>query len=122
MTPAPKICKDANPISVIHGSEPRTGPIMKTTPAIKTLVKEIGRRAFAQPIAVRWASTEIMPGVGERKSPHRGAGDDFDGFDEYLPGDDPRDIDWNATALTGGQQVIVSKYREPRELKAYVVA
>lgn len=94
---------------------------MKTTPEIKQRVKELSRAAFAQPIAITWSSPEVMPGAGERRSPHRGSGDDFDGYDQYQPGDDPRDIDWNATALTGGQEVVLSRFREPRQLKAYVV-
>lgn len=94
---------------------------MKSQADLKKQVKELGRRALAQKLTIRWASNEIMPGAGEWKSPHRGSGDDFDGFDDYQPGDDTRDIDWNATALTGGQEVVLSRYREPRQIKAFIV-
>ncbi len=51
--------------------------------------------------------------LGQYRSGFRGQGLDFDDFREYLPGDEPRFIDWKVTARTGTPYV--KKFREDRE-------
>jgi len=85
-------------------------------------IRQILRRVISCAIPVRWRSNQTMPGAGERRSFHRGSGHDFDALDEYMPGDDPRDIDWLATAQTGGQEILKSLFIEPRELKVFILA
>ncbi len=51
--------------------------------------------------------------AGQYRSSFRGQGLDFDDFREYLPGDEPRFIDWKVTARTGTPYV--RKFHEERE-------
>jgi len=96
---------------------------MAVKPETRQLVREIYKRLIAVEIPIRWRSGSLIPGPGVRKSTSRGS----DGYDvaarvEYEPGDDPRDIDWVATAQTGGQTVLTTQYMEPREIKVFVLA
>lgn len=43
----------------------------------------------------------VLAALGIRSARHRGEGMDFDALREYVPGDDPRRIDWRATARRG---------------------
>ena len=56
--------------------------------------------------------TDVMS--GGYSSVFRGAGIEFDEVREYVPGDDPRSVDWNVTARSGVP--FVKTYREEREL------
>lgn len=51
--------------------------------------------------------------AGQYRSGFRGQGLDFDDFREYIPGDEPRFIDWKVTARTGTPYV--RTFREERE-------
>lgn len=51
--------------------------------------------------------------AGQYRSGFRGQGLDFDDFREYLPGDEPRFIDWKVTARTGTPYV--RTFHEERE-------
>lgn len=51
--------------------------------------------------------------AGQYRSGFRGQGLDFDDFREYIPGDEPRFIDWKVTARTGTPYV--RKFHEDRE-------
>lgn len=51
--------------------------------------------------------------AGQYRSGFRGQGLDFDDFREYMPGDDPRFIDWKVTARTGTPYV--RTFHEERE-------
>lgn len=51
--------------------------------------------------------------TGQYRSSFRGQGLDFDDFREYMPGDEPRFIDWKVTARTGTPYV--RKFHEERE-------
>jgi uncharacterized protein (DUF58 family) len=86
----------------------------------KLEITEILRQVASCEIPVGWRSATA--GAGERRSFYRGAGHDFDGLDEYTPEDDPRDIDWNATAQTGGQVVLKHVYLEQRDVKVFILA
>jgi uncharacterized protein (DUF58 family) len=52
--------------------------------------------------------------AGGYSSVFRGAGIEFDEVREYVPGDDPRAVDWNVTARTSRPHV--TKYVDEREL------
>lgn len=52
--------------------------------------------------------------IGAYTSVFKGRGIDFEDLREYVPGDNVKDIDWNATARTG--KVYIRKYIETREL------
>ncbi len=56
--------------------------------------------------------TEML--AGGYSSAFRGAGIEFDEVREYIPGDDPRSIDWHVTARVGTPHV--KKYVDEREL------
>ncbi|MDZ4838315.1 MAG: DUF58 domain-containing protein [Candidatus Melainabacteria bacterium] len=93
---------------------------MQTDPKTMGIVRDIARRVAAVKIPVgRLKSHQRLP--GDRRSIHRGDGDDFDGHELYVPGDDPRTIDWNATAMTGGQHVLVALFKEEAHVKSTVL-
>lgn len=95
---------------------------MTTKAETRATVREIHKRLVANAIPVSWRSASVMPGAGERKSFSRGSsGYDVVARVEYEPGDDPRDIDWAATAQTGGQHVLTTQYMEPREVKVFIL-
>lgn len=83
-------------------------------------VREIMRRVVKRDIKVAWRSSERM-GSGERRSVYRGRGDDYDGAVEYQPGDDTRDIDWQAYAMSDGNELLVNVYRQTSDIKSYVL-
>lgn len=43
----------------------------------------------------------VLAALGVKPAPRRGDGLDFDSLRDYLPGDDPRRVDWRATARRG---------------------
>jgi len=93
---------------------------MKIDPTTMGIVRDIARRVSSVEIPVgRLKSHQRLP--GDRRSVHRGEGDDFDGHELYVPGDDPRTIDWNATAGTGGQQVLVALFKEEAHIKSSII-
>jgi uncharacterized protein (DUF58 family) len=51
--------------------------------------------------------------AGGYVSAFRGSGIEFEEVREYVPGDDPRSVDWNVTAKMG--RPFVKKYRDERE-------
>jgi len=56
--------------------------------------------------------------AGHYQSVFKGRGMSFDEVREYMPGDDPRTIDWNVTARTGSPHV--KTYVEERELTVII--
>lgn len=57
---------------------------------------------------------------GQYRSRARGRGMDFDDLREYIPGDDVRDIDWNATARSAS--TLIRRYRAERKQQVTFVA
>ena len=55
--------------------------------------------------------------IGNFKSAFKGRGVDYEDLREYVPGDNVKDIDWNATARS--DTVYVRKYIETRELEIF---
>ena len=56
---------------------------------------------------------------GERRSKRRGRSVEFDDFREYVPGDDPRHIDWNALARL--DRLMVKLFREEEDLALHLI-
>ncbi|MBK9141420.1 MAG: DUF58 domain-containing protein [Candidatus Melainabacteria bacterium] len=76
----------------------------------------------SHPIPTTWRSSSVFPSAGERRSRSRGSdGYDFAARVLYEPGDDIRDIDWAATAATGGQEVYIIENYEPRDSRFFVL-
>lgn len=91
-------------------------------PETLELIKQV-RRTVSTKMPVSWRSSEPMPGSGDRKSTRRGtAGLDFAALEIYEDGDDAGNIDWLATAQSGGEDVYVRKTFEPRHINVIVVA
>lgn len=93
---------------------------MKTN--TRETVHELVKWVVSHPIPLTWRSNSAMPSAAGRKGRKRG----FSGYDlisrgVYEPGDDPRSIDWHATAQTGGQVVCTVHYREPRDVKFFAL-
>lgn len=57
--------------------------------------------------------------LGEYHAVFRGRGLEFDELRPYVPGDDPRSIDWKALARTG--EPMIRRYREDRDLTVMFV-
>lgn len=51
----------------------------------------------------------VLEVIGVKRAPRRGEGMEFDSLREYLPGDDPRRVDWRATARRG--RLVVRQYQ-----------
>ncbi len=72
---------------------------------------DILKRVRRIELKARHLATENF--AGQYRSGFRGQGLDFDDFREYLPGDDPRFIDWKVTARMNAPYV--RRFREERE-------
>ncbi len=81
---------------------------MQEAKELEQLLAEV-RRIEMQSLSL---VTDVM--AGGYSSVFRGAGIEFDEVREYVPGDDPRSVDWNVTARTG--RPYVKKFVEEREL------
>lgn len=57
--------------------------------------------------------------LGSHRSSHRGRGLEFEEVRQYVPGDDPRSIDWRVTARRGRPHTKL--YREERERPVWLV-
>lgn len=54
----------------------------------------------------------VLAALGVKPAPRRGDGMDFDSLRDYLPGDDPRRVDWRATARRG--RLVVRQFQHER--------
>ncbi len=75
----------------------RTQEIMQKVRRIELQARKLATATFA----------------GQYRSGFRGQGLDFDDFREYMPGDEPRFIDWKVTARTGTPYI--RRFHEERE-------
>lgn len=73
---------------------------------------ELARAARVLRLRARREATSAFGGA--YRSAFRGSGADFEELRPYAPGDEVRDLDWNATARTGTP--FVRRYREERDL------
>jgi uncharacterized protein (DUF58 family) len=72
-------------------------------------------------LRLEWRVIRRLDGrlAGGYRTAHRGTGTDLAGLREYLPGDDARHIDWNATARLREPQLRL--FTEDRELTVWLV-
>lgn len=90
--------------------------------ALLELIGAVEERAINSPIPVRWRTSQIFGGTGERPSRNRGFnGFDFHSLRPYQYGDDPRKIDWAASARSGTGEYFVRQTQEPREVKFFIL-
>jgi uncharacterized protein (DUF58 family) len=92
------------------------------------LVLSLKRKIVSKPIAVAWPSAERFTSANLRKSRRKGPGLQYLGQKIYDPadGDDPRRIDYNATAAeaedeSGDQDMIIQTFRNPRVVRMNVL-
>jgi uncharacterized protein (DUF58 family) len=92
------------------------------------LVLSIRRKIAAKPIAISWPSAERFTSSSLRKSRRKGPGLQYFGQKIYDPadGDDPRRIDYNATAAeaedeSGDHDMIIQTFRNPRVVRMHVL-
>ncbi|OGG95346.1 MAG: hypothetical protein A2508_10400 [Candidatus Lambdaproteobacteria bacterium RIFOXYD12_FULL_49_8] len=78
---------------------------------------ELFRRVKALQLQTRRQVDEHL--AGEYQSAFKGRGMEFDQVREYVPGDDPRHIDWMVTARLG--HPYIKTYHEERELSVFFV-
>ncbi len=101
---------------------------MTLSPNEEATIAEILKSLVATPVSTNIVSKSTMISGGDRRSRSRGP----DGFDinvttDYDPDeDDPRDVDWIATAVEGesageGLKLQVTKYNEPRDQNIFVI-
>lgn len=92
-------------------------------PETKREIHQILRRVVCCEIPVNWRTNGSVPGGGERQTVFRGHNrQEFETLDRYAPGDDPRFINWKATAQTGGRVIFKNVYRDQREIKVFILA
>lgn len=74
---------------------------------LSELLKEVRR--------IEVQSKRLVTGImaGSYNSVFRGSGIEFDEVREYIPGDDPRSVDWNVTARVG--KPYIKRYVEERD-------
>ncbi|MBI4610029.1 MAG: DUF58 domain-containing protein [Candidatus Rokubacteria bacterium] len=68
---------------------------------------------------IRWYVSQV--GAGRRPSRFRGAGLEFEKITRYDLGEDPRWINWKATARTGAMRVLKNTLIEERQLQVFLV-
>lgn len=68
---------------------------------------------------IRWYVSRV--GAGRRLSRFRGAGLEFEKITRYDLGEDPRWINWTATARTGGMRILKNTLIEERQLQVFLV-
>lgn len=66
-------------------------------------------------------SRKVLSGKmpGERRSKRRGRSVEFDDFRQYVPGDDPRHIDWNVLARL--DKLVIKLFREEEDLALHLI-
>lgn len=69
---------------------------------------------------IRWYVSHV--GAGRRLSRFRGAGLEFEKITRYDLGEDPRWINWTATARTGGMRILKNTLIEERQLQVFLAA
>jgi uncharacterized protein (DUF58 family) len=69
---------------------------------------------------INWYTTQVCPGPWF--SVYKGGGLEFEKITRYDLGENPRWINWAATARTGGQRILKNTYVEERELQVIVIA
>jgi uncharacterized protein (DUF58 family) len=85
--------------------------VQRPAPSSDPELAELARAARL--LAARARREAVGAFAGAWASAFRGGGIEFEEFRPYEPGDDPRSIDWNASARTG--ELHVKRFREERD-------
>lgn len=84
-----------------------------------SLRRLIGCRAEARRLGIAVRGRVLATRAGNHLSPFRGPGIDYDESRVYVPGDDPRTMDWRVTARAA--QAHVKVFREERERPVWLL-
>lgn len=84
-----------------------------------SLAELIGLRGEARRLDIAPRGKVLATRSGGHLSRFRGRGMEFDESRLYIPGDDPRSMDWRVTARTG--KAHVKRYREERERPVWLL-
>ena len=88
---------------------------------------KVGKYKYVQPEAlarlgkVKLIARAVVEGfiTGLHKSPYRGFSSEFSEHREYVPGDNPRDLDWKALART--DRYYIKRYEEETNVRCHVL-
>lgn len=83
-------------------------------------IDEIVQKVAKIEYYIKWRSQNYQPGRW-RSITVKGSGSEFHKVVEYIFGDDPRTINWNATSKTGGQIVLKNEYLDKKDITIYIV-
>jgi uncharacterized protein (DUF58 family) len=120
------IAQDARAMPVAAPTEPRLQPTEPSAFAFErhrdavpdgvasiSLKRLIACSAEARRLGIGSRGRVLATRAGSHLSPFRGSGVDYDESRVYVPGDDPRSMDWRVTARAG--RAHVKLFREERE-------
>jgi len=96
-----------------------TGTTRQGSGIAVTLDELIGLREEARHLNLAPRGKVLATRSGGHLSRFRGRGMEFDESRLYIPGDDPRNMDWRVTARTG--KAHVKRYREERERPVWLL-
>jgi uncharacterized protein (DUF58 family) len=82
-------------------------------------MEEILKKVSKIDYYINWHTTQVCP--GSWLSVYKGGGLEFDKISRYDLGENPRWINWAATARMGGQPILKNTYIEERELSVILV-
>ena len=88
---------------------------------------KVGRYRYVQPEAlarlgkIKLIARAVVEGfiTGLHRSPYRGFSSEFSDHREYVPGDNPRDLDWLALART--DRYYIKRYEEETNVRCHVL-
>ena len=92
---------------------------MAVNPVLLELPDLVGLREQAESLILPTNDKVSLTGYGDKKSPFRSRGLDFQEVRVYQPGDDIRQIDWRVTAKYG--EPFTKLYAEEKEQQIYLV-
>lgn len=93
----------------------------RETPTVRTMEQLLPPALAARIDALDLLSRKVLAGKlpGERRSKRRGRSVEFDDFRQYVPGDDPRHIDWNILGRL--DRLFIKLFREEEDLSLTIV-
>ena len=92
---------------------------MAVNPVLLELPDLVGLKEQAESLSLPENQNYALTGFGDKKSPFRSRGLDFQEVRVYQPGDDIRQIDWRVTAKYG--KPFTKLYTEEKEQQIYLV-
>ncbi len=104
---------------VLGSTLPRSAPAASAAALLPDLQELLVLRGAAQGLAVGTRRSARVLSSGAHASAQRGRGLEFQEVRSYVPGDDPRSIDWRVTARRGRPHTKL--YREERERPVWLL-